>query len=593
MLAKIVILLAATVILVPLCKRLRLGSVLGYLLAGILLGPFGFGLLDGGPSLHSLTELGIALLLFLVGLELDPERLWALRRSIGATGGLQIALSALFVAPLLVYGAFPGIALGPRAAVLVAGALAMSSTAFVLQQLGERGELVKRFGRSAFGILLAQDLVVIPMLAVLPVVAGTAGVFSWMGLVRGVVALLLIVFGGKHVVRPLFRWVAGTKSPEVFSALTLLLALGTALVLEEVGLSLSLGAFLAGVLLATTEYRHELHSNIEPFESLLMGLFFVSVGVEMNLRLLLRDPMPILAGAALLIGVKTIALWCVGPVARLRGEERLRLALALPQGGEFAFVLFGAATMAGVLSEEHREHLSLVVTLSMAAAPLMFVLGDFLAPRLFPKKPEEEFDRIDEAAAPVIVAGFGRVGQIVSRVLRMTHHRFVALEKNHDHVDFVRKFGSKLYYGDATRLELLRAAGAGEAKALVVAIDDIEASVTLVETVRRHFPNLAIVARARNRVHAYRLLDLGVTSVFRETFGSSLEMAEATLGALGMTQDRAREAIRVFRDHDERTVRAVFALHRDEKALLAMAQEYGKELERIFADDTEVVGSDR
>lgn len=589
MLATIVILLAATVILVPLCKRLRLGSVLGYLLAGIVLGPFGLGLFEGGAQLSHASELGIALLLFLVGLELDPERLWALRRSIVATGGAQIALTAALLTPLLVLGVFPGVALAPNAAVLVACALAMSSTAFVLQQLGERGELVKRYGRGAFGILLAQDLAVIPLLAVLPVVVGNAGGFRWSGLLRGALALAAVILGGKHLVRPLFRWVSGTKSPEVFSALTLLLALGTALLLERVGLSLSLGAFLAGVLLATSEYRHELHSNIEPFESLLMGLFFVTVGVDTNLRVLLRDPVTIVAGALLLVAVKASALWCVGPIARLAGEERFRLALALAQGGEFAFVLFGAAVAAGVVSLELRELLQLVVTTSMAMAPLLFVLADVLAPRLFPKKAEEEFDRIDEPAAPVIVAGFGRVGQIVCRVLRMTHHRFVALDKSHEQVDFVRKFGSKLYYGDATRLELLRAAGAEKARALVVAIDEIEASVTLVAAARRHFPNLAIIARARNRVHAYRLLDLGVQTVFRETFSSSLEMAESTLGALGFDEGRAKRAIEIFREHDERTVRAVYALHRDEKALQAMAQEYGKELERIFVEDAAVV----
>jgi voltage-gated potassium channel Kch len=239
------------------------------------------------------------------------------------------------------------------------------------------------------------------------------------------------------------------------------------------------------------------------------------------------------------------------------------------------------------VSEDVQESLALVVTVSMAVAPLLFVLADLLSPRLFPPRAEEQFDRIDEPTAPVIVAGFGRVGQVVARVLRMTHHRFVALEKNHEQVDFVRRFGSKLYYGDATRLELLRAAGAEEARTLVVAIDDEDAALRLVQTARRHFPNLAIVARARNRVHAYRLLDLGVTSVFRETFSSSLEMAERTLQTLGFSDGRAKRAIDVFRAHDERAVRAVFALHRDEKALMAMAQEYGKELERIFVDDVE------
>jgi glutathione-regulated potassium-efflux system ancillary protein KefC/glutathione-regulated potassium-efflux system protein KefB len=337
MLAKILTLLAATVILVPLCKRLKLGSVVGYLVAGILLGPFGVALIEGGEALHHVTELGIALLLFLIGLELEPQRLWALRRSIGVVGGAQIALTTLLLTPCLVLGAFPGVRLPLTVAILAAAALAMSSTAFVLQQLGERGELVKRHGRAAFGVLLAQDLAVIPLLAILPVMAGDAeGGFSFPGLVRGSLALAAVVLCGKHLVRPLFRWVSTTKNPEVFTALTLLLSLGTALLLEQVGLSLSLGAFLAGVLLATSEYRHELHSNIEPFQSLLMGLFFVSVGVDMNLRLFLRDPGVILAGAAVLVAVKAVALWALGPLARLRGEDRLRTTMSLAQGGEFA-----------------------------------------------------------------------------------------------------------------------------------------------------------------------------------------------------------------------------------------------------------------
>jgi glutathione-regulated potassium-efflux system ancillary protein KefC/glutathione-regulated potassium-efflux system protein KefB len=579
----VTILLAAGVIAVSLFKRLGLGSVLGYLAAGLIIGPFGLRLVTDVDSIMHVSELGIVLLLFLIGLELEPSRLWVLRRQVFGLGGLQIVATTLALA--LLAGSF-GLNLG--AAVTIGFALSLSSTAFVLQIMTERRETLHAHGRSAFAILLFQDLAVIPFLALIPLFSGTQSLVlgSELGKKVALVAGAFVLVGlvGAFLIRPLFRFIALTKSHDVFTAAALLTVIGTALCMQEIGLSMSLGAFLAGVLLATSEYRHEIQADIAPFEGLLLGLFFMAVGMAANLRLLIEAPLALLGVTVAVMLVKGAVLAMVGRTARLPKEAAMRLALALPQGGEFAFVLFTVAMSQNLLSKPLGDFLVMVVTLSMALTPVCFGLADRLGSRLFAGDSSPVFDQIDDAHA-VIIAGFGRFGQIVARLLRMRHIKFTALEINQEQVDFVRKFGNKLYYGDASRLDLLRAAAAEQARVFVLAIDDVEASMRTAALVKRHFPHLKIIARARNRQHLYRLLDLGIDASFRETFTSSLEAGEATLVALGATPEQARADATRFRAHDEDAVQAAFAVHHDEKQLIETAKHYAKELESLFEAD--------
>jgi glutathione-regulated potassium-efflux system ancillary protein KefC/glutathione-regulated potassium-efflux system protein KefB len=578
--AQIAVFLAATVVAVPLFRRFKLSAVLGYLAAGVVIGPWGLGLFGDVESVLHFAEFGVVLLLFVIGLELQPSRLWVLRHAVFGSGSAQVLVTTAVLALV-------ARALGQPwpVAVVIAFALSLSSTALILQVLAERGEINARHGRSAFAILLFQDLAIMPALVALPIVAGGSGasVDGW-SLALPVLAAAAVVIAARYALRPVLRIVAATRVREAFTAAALLVVVGTALLFQSVGLSMALGAFIAGVLLADSEYRHELEADIEPFKGLLLGLFFIAVGMSANLGVLLESPLLVLAMTAGYLLLKSAAIFVAARLSRHDAATAWRLAVALAGGGEFAFVLFAIAAAGGLLPRATADLLVIVVTLSMALAPLLIAAADTVAKRVRPAA-SPAFDRIESEEPRVLIAGFGRFGQIVARVLRARRIRFTALEVSQSQVDFVRRFGNKLYYGDASRLEMLRSAGAEHAELLVLAIDDVEASVRTAEMVRRHFPRLRVLARARNRQHAFRLMAAGVTDIWRETFASSLEVAEAALVALGTPPDAAGSQVRRFRAHDEATLAAQAAVGDDETKLIATAQASAKQLESLFEAD--------
>lgn len=578
---QILVLLAAAVIAVPLFRRYGFSAVLGYLVAGVVVGPWVLGLIRGPHEILHFSELGVVFLLFVIGLELQPSRLWALRRPIFGTGTVQVAVTTLVLTLLgLLFG------LPPVTALIAGFGLSMSSTAFVLQMLAERKELGTAQGRTSFAILLFQDLAVIPVLVILRVVYQPSGHGGWSDLFIPVAVIAALFIVGRYLLRPLFRLVATFGIPETFSAAALLVVLGSAIALDSVGLSMSLGAFLAGVLLADSEYRHELEASIEPFEGLLLGLFFVAVGMTTNLGLIVRHPLAVAGLTIGLLAIKGLILFIIGRAFKLPPKAARALAFTLPQGGEFAFVLFSLAASLGLLSRPTSDLLILVVAFSMALTPVLTLLNNrVIEPRLAAFHPPA-FDRIDEPGNPVIIAGFGRFGQIVARVLRVRHIPFTALEISSEQVDFVRRFGSKIYYGDASRPELLRAAGASDARVFVLAIDNVEASVRTAEMVRRNFPNMTIYARARNRHHAHLLMELGITHIVRETLLSSFELTAQVLGGLGVSEEESHRMLALFRRHDEETLRRQYAVFRDEDRLIQTSREAAAELESLFEADT-------
>ena len=585
-LAQVAVLLAATVIAIPLFRKFRLSSILGYLVAGVAIGPWGLRVIQDTHGVMEIAEFGVVLLLFVIGLELQPSRLRAMRRSVFSLGLAQVAVTTLVFALIAHW-----LGLRPGAAFVTSFALSLSSTPLVLQLLAEREQLNTHHGRSAFAILLFQDIAVMPVLAILPLFGTTRPEQDLtqtllMGL-KALAVLAALVFGGRYVLRPVLRIVAETKVGEAFTAATLLVVIGTALLVSGVGLSMALGAFVAGLLLADSEYRHELEADIEPFKGLLLGLFFMTVGMTANIGLLLEEPGTIAALVCGLLVIKGLLLYGLGRATGHDAEGARGLAFALPQAGEFGFVLFALAVGYGIMEPQLSQVLVIVVTISMMVSPLLMVLHtNVIEPRVARAEPAP-FDRIDSTDSRVIIAGFGRVGQIVGRVLRMRRIAFTALEANVGQVDIVRRAGSKVYYGDASRLELLQAAGADKAEVFVLAIDDIDASVRTAELVRRHFPHLKILARARNRRHALHLMDLGVRYLIRETYLSSLDLAQHTLESVGLTRADALESIRRFDLHDKKVLRQQREVRDDEQKLIQTAAQAAKELERIFDADTE------
>ncbi len=574
--------LTVVVVAVPLFKRLGLGSVLGYLVAGALIGPHGLRLIPDVDEVGHLAELGVVLLLFLVGLELQPRRLWELRTRVFGVGGAQVALTGA----ILAVGAL-ALGLSWQAALVTGLGLSLSSTAFVLQLLGERNELATPRGQTAFGILLFQDLAVIPLLAVLPLLgpAGARVDTSWVPLAKAAGLIVVIVLVGRTLLRPAFRLVASARSQEVFTASALLAAVGTAVLVSAVGLSMALGAFMAGVLLADSEYRHELEADLEPFRGLLMGLFFISVGMSVALELLLQRPLLVVALVLGMTGLKVLSIGALGRRVLRAWPDAWELGVLLSQGGEFAFVLFGLAVSYEILTGPLRDILVLVVSLSMALTPLLTLAYDRLvAPRLRTRD-DRPYDRDVEQDTPVIIAGFGRFGQVVGRVLRARGIPFTAMDADPAQIDFLKRFGNKVFYGDASRLDLLRAARADKARLFVLAIDDVQASVRTAREVQEHFPHLVIFARARNRAHAYQLMELGIQHVSRETFLSSLELTGEVLQELGFTYSDARSTLDRFREHDERMLQESARYQRDEKKLIEIAERSRRELESLFARD--------
>jgi len=573
--------LAAGVIAVPLFKRLGLGSVLGFLAAGMVIGPWGLKLVSKPEAVLHFAEFGVVLLLFLVGLELNPGRLWQMRRPIFGMGATQVVSTIVAVAAL-------GWALGqPSTIAIVAGmGFAMSSTAIALATLQERRLLATPGGQAGFSVLLFQDLAVIPLALLLALLAPGAASegMDWMAAARAVVIIAALIAVGHFGLRPLLRVVAGTGQREVFIGFALLLVLGIAALMESLGLSMALGSFLAGVMLAESEYRHELELDIEPFKGLLLGLFFIAVGMSIDLGLFVRAPLLILALALGVVALKALLLY---PIARLFGycapADAFVFALSLSQVGEFAFVLFAAAGR--ILPRATLDVLNAVVAVSMVATPLLMILYErVIAPRLA-RGAEREANVVDEAV-PVVVAGFGRFGQVVTRVLNGLGIRATLIDHDPNQIELVRRFGSKAYYGDATRLDVLEKAGVARARLLVVAIDDNVAALRLVREVRGRYPGLKIIARAHGRSDAFEYLDIGVPAV-REMFGSALEAAEAALRALDFGPMAARRVVTRFRRHDEEML-AEQAPHRGEiKELIAMQQRGRDDLERLLRSETE------
>ncbi|MBY0268909.1 MAG: monovalent cation:proton antiporter-2 (CPA2) family protein [Burkholderiales bacterium] len=575
------IFLLTAVLLVPLFQRFKLGAVLSYLAAGVLVGPWGFGVVAEVETTLHFAEFGVVLLLFLIGLELEPARLWALRRPVFGSGGAQVGVTGLLLA-----GAGMALGLSWQAAVIAGFAGAMSSTALVLSALAEKGQLGQPHGRESFAVLLFQDLAVIPLLALLPLLGGDGQAdANWISAAKGVAAIAIVIVGGRVVVHPLLKYIATHGSHEVFTAASLLVVIGAAAIMDRIGLSMALGAFLAGVVLADTEFTHELKADIEPFKGLLLGLFFMAVGMSADIGLLRAQPLLVIGLAIGLIGIKAAIMYVIARVRGADNETAQRSAVMLSEGGEFAFVLFAAAITLGVLDRPTAQLLILVVTISMLLAPGVFALHENLLARWLERSAPPEYDSIDGPASPVIIAGYGRYGQIVSRVLRMCGIHFTALEASYQQVDFVRRFGNKVYFGDASRLELLEAAKAGEARLFVLAIDDIAASVRTAQVVRRHFPQLPILARARNRVHYFQLRKLGITAIFRETFPSSLEAAHRALLQLGLGVAAAERAITLFKHHDEDQLRAQYAVHHDEAQMIQGARDAATQLKELFEAD--------
>ena len=579
---EVLVYLAAAVICVPLIARLGFGSVLGYLAAGALIGPWGLDLAGDVETTHGFAEFGVALLLFAIGLELDPKRLSTMRGAVLGGGALQLAASgALLTAGFLAVGL-------PWQAALIGGmAASMSSTAIATQAMTERNELDTPTGRAAFGILLFQDIAAIPLIALVPLLGNVPkGPMDPLWMRAGIIiaAVVGVIVIGRYLTTPVLRLIARSNLREVFTAFALLLVIGIAQLMSLAGLSMGLGAFLAGVLLAGSEFRHALESDLEPFKGMLMGLFFISVGMSIDFGLLGSRPLAVFGLLAGYLALKVGSLWAVARMLDIC-RERWLFAAVLSQGGEFAFVVFGTAREARLFSTEWDALLTIAIALSMATTPLLLKAHDrWIGARA--RSEERAADAID-AEGPVIIAGFGRFGQIVGRLLLASGIRPVVLDHDADQVESLRRFGFRVYYGDATRLDLLEAAGARKARLIVNAIDDVGASLALVDRVREHFPHLEIVSRARNVSHYFELRIRGVTVAERETFESALKTGRAALERLGTDRYRARELADAFRRHNVASVDAMLPYYQDEAQRLTMARQGREELERQFARDRE------
>jgi glutathione-regulated potassium-efflux system protein KefB len=583
-LAQIALFLAAAVAAAPLAKLLRVGTVLGYLLVGVLIGPFGLGFVYTVYEVDSVlhfAEFGVVLLLFLIGLELRPKRLWTLRASIFGLGGIQVGVTGLLLAA--VGGAF---GLAWQAALYAGLALSLSSTAFALQVLEEKEELALRHGRMAFAVLLFQDLAAIPLIALPPLFSVAAEVtprsMTIISALQAIGIIVAVVVVGRFLLGPVYRLIARTKVKEAMTASALLTVVGITLVMEWAGLSASLGAFIAGVLLADSEYRHEISADIAPFEGLLLGLFFTAVGMSLNLGLVAQKPALVAAVVIGLLAVKSLVLYVLGRRAGLESGPARRFAFAIAQGGEFAFVLFTAGVSAAVLDPSLAELLSVAVTLSMAATPLMLLVDELLTPEPVQVR---AFDALPDGDGHVVIAGFGRVGQIVARILAAKRIPFTALEVNPEQVDVVRRFGAKIYYGDASRHEILEAAQTGKARAFVLAIDNVDVSLQTARMVKEHYPNVPIFARSRHRRHTHQLMDAGVQVIRRETFLSSLDLTREVLRGLGYPERDVRFAVDTFREQDRKRLYEDYKHYTDIEKMAQRAKSQAQELEELFAAD--------
>jgi glutathione-regulated potassium-efflux system ancillary protein KefC len=572
----------SAVIAVMLAHRLGLGSIAGYLLAGIAIGPWGFGLVDTGGQIRAFAELGVVFLLFVIGLELEPKRLWSLRAKLVGLGLSQVLGS---IAAITAAGWALGFEL--RVALIAAMALSLSSTALALAPLTERAAFGTQGGQATFAVLLFQDIAVIPMLALLPLLGAggeAGGGFSWEKLGLAAAVIVLTLGGGRLVARPVFRHIARTRLREIFTAFALLLVLLIALGFEHAGMSMALGAFLGGVLLAESEYRHEIVAAVEPFKGLLLGLFFIAVGMSADFAVLKAHPWLVFGLIAGLFLVKGVVLWLIARWAKIARAERPLFILLLAQGGEFAFVLLGLAVAAGGIAGEIAQAITLAVAISMLLTPFMLALHDHLAP-LFAAPAEERAPDVPQASR-VIVAGLGRVGQVVARMLHAAGYVPTVLDDNPDHVEQSRKFGFRVFYGDATRLDLLHAAGADSADLLVIALDDPDATTRLALLAGMHFPKLRVIARARDMRHMFKLRDLGVDAIERETWLSALKLGELALAQASEDAERARRTAETFAGHDVEVVAKLYEVHRTQPdAHVTVSNELRDQLARTLSED--------
>ena len=588
--------LAAAVIAVPLSRALGLGTIIGYLAAGIAIGPFGLALFTDAQAMLHFAEFGVVLMLFLVGLELEPRRLWAMRRPIFGWGSVQLLGSTALMLAVGVAAGAPW-----RLALVAALGLAMSSTAIGLAALAERNLGSTSAGQGVLSVALLQDMAAIPVLALVPLLAigaaahdnAASGSFWWEAArVLGVIAG--IVLGGRLLLRPALRWIARSDTPEIFTAASLLLVVATAALMQWVGLSMALGAFLAGVLLAESEYRRELETDLEPFKGLLLGLFFIAVGMGIEFAVVLARPGLIAALVAAFLLLKMAVLWGMARVMPVPSPERPVFVVLLAQGGEFGFVVFQSATQAQVITGEAGSVLVAVVAISMLLTPLLLVASDrLLVPRLGAARRSSEHVMHEAQQSPILIAGFGRYGQIISRLLFASGHTATVLDHDADQVDSARRFGFKVFFGDATRLDLLRTAGAASARVLVVAIDDIDQSLELVDLAQQHFPQLTIVARARNAQHWTQLWQRGLRHIERETLDAALMSGRSVLELLGVQPHRARTLALRFRRHSVEQLEAMAPHMGDEARLISISKAGRQQLDELLAQERELAARGR
>ncbi|MDI5920918.1 monovalent cation:proton antiporter-2 (CPA2) family protein [Halomonas sp. LR5S13] len=583
------IFLAAAVLIVPVFKRLGLGEVLGYLAAGVVIGPSALALVADAEAVLQFSQVGIVFLLFVIGLELKPSRLRVMRKAVFGFGSLQVVITTA----LLSLAAW-WLGLSPAAALVVGFSLGLCSTPLVLQLLGERRELQTRHGRNAFALLLFQDLAAIPVLAIIPMLAADALMADGvMPLLKGVLvaigAFLGLIVGGRYLLRPLFHYAAATRSREMFAGTVLLVVIGAALLMELAGLSMALGAFIAGVLLADSKYRHNIEADIEPYRGLLLGLFFMAVGMTADIRLLGEMPLVVLGLTLGLVLLKALAMLVAARVHGTGWKDGLNLGVLLSQGGEFGFVLLSAAAAAALLDTQLVSLLILVISLSMVTTPLLFQLHVHGLRRLFTRpRPKRAFDTLPDDAPQIIIAGFGRFGQIMGRALQGLKIPYTVLDINADQVEVVRRYGNQVYYGDASRIDLLKAAGADRARVMVMAVGDPEASMRIVGQVRRQFPHLRLYARARNRHHAHLLMRAGVTHIVRELLPASLELTRDALIGLGIPREQAQHTIDTFRPHDEQALLRQLEAFGNETQQIQTIQDAARELEALYEADEDI-----
>ncbi|WP_394756757.1 glutathione-regulated potassium-efflux system protein KefC [Rhodoferax sp.] len=582
--------LSAAVIAVPLSKALGLGSIIGYLAAGIVIGPWGLGLVTNVEDILHFAEFGVVLMLFLIGLELEPKRLWSLRRPIFGWGSAQVlGCAVLLTAAAMVFG------VDWRVALVAGSGLALSSTAIALQVMGERNLMSTSSGQAAFSILLFQDVAAIPILALLPLLGvvsvsneALAPVDHALEAIKIIVVVAAIILGGRLLLRPLLRWIARSNAPEIFTATSLLLVIGIAGLMQLVGLSMALGAFLAGVLLAESEYRRELETDIEPFKGLLLGLFFIAVGMSIDFGVLLQSPGSVAAIVLGLLLIKGLVIHALARRMKLPFQERPVFTLLLAQGGEFAFVVFQAAAGAHVFSGQTASLLIGAVAVSMLVSPLLLVAHDRLLLPRYAHLGKLDLPEISEPQdAPVVIAGFGRYGQIVARMMLAQGIPCTVLDHDAEMIEAARSFGYRVFYGDASRLDLLRTAGAASAKVLVVAVDDVAQSLAIVDLAHAHFPQLQIVARARDVTHWNQLRDRGVMRVEREMFESSLRSARSVLELMGHGAHEARQSAMRFRQHNLELFEKMHPHYKDRAKLIAVVKQGRRQLEEQMAQERE------